>query len=324
MIKFGQSAINDIYFGNVNVNKVYFGSTLIFEKESSPELLYEFTKRMETLYNTIDDFVKSAFFYGNAEGGQSVKSPTLKMVGKNLFDGVIRGGIPGENIQDSIYKNTGYTEVEANKNYVIKADKVLDGIYFLNANKETISTQGARYDTERITTPDGCAYISVQFFNTTPTQVQIEEGTDPTTYEPHKSITLTTPSDLQLRSVGETRDVLNALTGQLIQRVGEDGNTLDQETIRTINMTMVDQDGNNVSTLKTFNDITHVIVTSNTSILPTVNIGVAFNSNSVQVISEDQNSISSTQANIEETINNQSQEIETAMIGITEIYEQQV
>lgn len=324
MIKFSQSTINDIYFGSINISKVYFGSSLIFEKENSQQLLYEFTKRMETLYNTIDDSVKSAFFYGNTEGGQSVNSPTLKFVGKNLFDGIIRGGLPGENNPNSIYKNTGYTEVEANKNYVIKADKVLDGIYFLNANKETISTQGARYDTERITTPDGCAYISAQFFNTTPTQVQIEEGTDPTTYEPYKSITLTTPSDLQLRKVNETRDVLNLLTGQLVRRVGEDGNTLAQETTRTVNLTIVDQNRDNVSTLKTFSDITHIIIASNTDVLPTVKIGVAFDSNSVQTVSEAQNSISSTQANIEETINNQSQETETTMIGVTEIYEQQV
>ena len=107
MIKFGQSTINDIHFRNTNISKVYFGSTLIFEKENSQQLLYEFTKRMETLYNTIEDSVKSAFFYGNTEGGQSVKSPTLKMVGKNLFDGIIRGGIPGENNPSSIYKNTG-------------------------------------------------------------------------------------------------------------------------------------------------------------------------------------------------------------------------
>ena len=324
MIKFGQSTINDIYFRNTNISKVYFGSTLIFEKENSQQLLYEFTKRMETLYNTIEDSVKSAFFYGNTEGGQSVKSPTLKMVGKNLFDGIIRGGIPGENNPSSIYKNTGYTEVGANKNYVIKANTGTDAIYYFNANKETISTQGTSYDTLKITTPEGCAYISVQFFNVNPTQVQIEEGTDPTTYEPHKSITLTTPSDLQLRKVGETRDTFNLFTGQLTQRIGEDGNILDQEIVRTVNLTIVDQNGNNVSTLKTFSDITHIIIASNTNVLPTVKIGVAFDSNSVQAVSEAQNSISSTQANIEETINNQSQETETAMIGVTEIYEQQV
>ena len=324
MIKFGQSTINDIYFRNTNISKVYFGNTLIFEKENSQQLLYEFTKRMETLYNTIDDSVKSAFFHGNTEGGQSVNSPTLKFVGKNLFDGIIRGGLPGEHNPNSIYKHTGYSEVEGNKNYVIKADKAIDGIYFFNVNKETILTQSARYDTERITTPEGCAYISVQFFNINPTRVQIEEGTDPTTYEPYKSITLTTPSDLQLRKVGEIRDTLNILTGQLVRRVGEDGNTLVQETTGTVNLRMVDQNGNTVSTLKTFNDITHVIVMSSTGVLPTVSIGVAFNSNSVQEVSEAQNNISLAQNNIEETVNNQSQEIETAMIGVTEIYEQQV
>lgn len=324
MIKFGQSTINDIYFGNININKVYFGSTLIFKKENTQQIIYEFTNSLKTIYNTIEDSVKSASLKGNSVDTQSVKSPTLKFVGKNLFDGIIRGGIPGENNPSSNYKNTGYTEVEGNKNYVIKANTGTDAVYYFNANKETILTQGTSYDTLRITTPEGCAYISVQFFNVNPTQVQIEEGTDPTTYEPHKSIMLTTPSDLQLRSAGETRDVLNVLTGQLIQRVGEDGNALAQETTRTINLTMVDQDGNTVSTLKTFDGITYVMVTSNTDVLPTVKIGVAFDSNSVQTVSEAQNSISSAQANIEETINNQSQETETAMIGVTEIYEQQV
>ena len=324
MIKFGQSTINDIYFGNTNISKVYFGNTLIFEKESTQQIVYEFTNSLKTIYNTIEDSVKSASLKGNSVDTQSVKSPTLKFIGKNLFDGIIRGGIPGENNPSSIYKNTGYTEVEGNKNYVIKANTGTDAIYYFNANKETISTQGTSYDTLKITTPEGCAYISVQFFNVNPTQVQIEEGTDPTTYEPHKSITLTTPSDLQLRKVGETRDTFNLFTGQLTQRIGEDGNILDQEIVRTVNLTIVDQNGNNVSTLKTFSDITHIIIASNTNVLPTVKIGVAFDSNSVQAVSEAQNSISSTQANIEETINNQSQETETAMIGVTEIYEQQV
>ena len=129
---------------------------------------------------------------------------------------------------------------------------------------------------------------------------------------------------MQLRKVGEARDTLNVLTGQLVRRVGEDGNALAQETTGTVNLRMVDQNGNTVSTLKTFNDITHVIVTSNTNVLPTVKIGVAFDSNSIQAVSEAQNSISTTQANIEETINNQSEETETTMIGVTEIYEQQV
>ena len=281
MIKFGQYAINNVYLGNSIINKIYFGNISIFEKENIQQ--YEFTKRFGTIYNTIEDYVKSALLNGNSIGDssgiQSVKSPTLKIVGKNLFDGIIHNGLIGENIPTSNYKNTGYTEVEANKNYVIKADQVLDGIYFFNANKEIILTQIAHYDTERITTPDRCAYISAQFFNVTPTQIQIEEGTDPTTYESYKSITLTTPSDLQLRKVSETRDELNVLTGQLTQRIGENGNILDQEIVRTVDLTIVDKNGNNVSALKTFSDITHIIVKSNTSVLPTVKIGVALNYN---------------------------------------------
>ena len=103
---------------------------------------------------------------------------------------------------------------------------------------------------------------------------------------------------------------------------------LAQDVVKTVDLTTVDQEGNNISKLKTFNDITHIEVKSETAVLPTVSLKVVVNSNAIQnaiqAVSEAQNSISSTQANIAETINNQSQDTETTMIGVTEVYEKSI
>lgn len=53
------------------------------------------------------------------------------------------------------------------------------------------------------------------------TNIQIEEGTVATPYEPYKSNILSTPSDLELRGVGDVQDELNLLTGELTNYYGE-------------------------------------------------------------------------------------------------------
>ena len=52
-------------------------------------------------------------------------------------------------------------------------------------------------------------------------KIQIEESTTPTTYEPYKSTTLTTPEEITLRGIGNVKDTLNTVTGELTQRIGE-------------------------------------------------------------------------------------------------------
>ena len=51
--------------------------------------------------------------------------------------------------------------------------------------------------------------------------IQLEESSVKTSYEPHKSNTLTTPEDLELRGIGDVKDELNVATGELTQRIGE-------------------------------------------------------------------------------------------------------
>lgn len=53
--------------------------------------------------------------------------------------------------------------------------------------------------------------------NATVSNVQIEEGTQASPYEPHKSNILSTPSDLELRGIGDVQDTLDLLTGEVVE-----------------------------------------------------------------------------------------------------------
>lgn len=79
-----------------------------------------------------------------------------------------------------------------------------------------------------------------------------------------KSNILTVNEDVTLRSNGDICDELNLLTGQLTQRIGEDGVVLSQEAIKTVDLSILDQNGNKVSSISSFNDTTHITASSET------------------------------------------------------------
>lgn len=83
-------------------------------------------------------------------------------------------------------------------------------------------------------------------------------------YEPFKSNILTVNEDVTLRSNGDICDELNLLTGQLTQRIGEDGVVLSQEVVKTVVLSILDQSGNKVSSISSFNDTTHITASSET------------------------------------------------------------
>ena len=59
---------------------------------------------------------------------------------------------------------------------------------------------------------------------------------DNITYKEYKSNILTVNEDVTLRSNGDICDELNLLTGQLTQRIGEDGVVLSQEVVKTVDL----------------------------------------------------------------------------------------
>ena len=94
--------------------------------------------------------------------------------------------------------------------------------------------------------------------------VQIEQGTVATAYEPYKSNILTVNEDVTLRSNGSVYDELDLLTGKLTQRIDENGEVLSQEIVKTVDLSILDQNENKVSLISSFNDTTYITASGET------------------------------------------------------------
>ena len=93
--------------------------------------------------------------------------------------------------------------------------------------------------------------------------------------EPYKSNILTVNEDVTLRSNGSVCDELDLLTGKLTQRIDEDGEILAQEVVKIVDLTILDQNGQNVKQLMSFNGGTHFTTSSQEgSPLPVVSVSV--------------------------------------------------
>ena len=92
------------------------------------------------------------------------------------------------------------------------------------------------------------------------------------------------------------------------------------ESVKTIDISTVDQDGNNTE-LSTFNDITHVTLSSE-GLIPEAELEVATKNEEVlNTMSLKMDDISAAQTTLKETSNTQSENVDATMIATTEIYE---
>lgn len=238
------------------------------------------------------------------EGMQSVKMPVLKTTGKNLFD----MNRPYDAITDSqatVVQDTNQITVSSadsgtyvSANFILDKDffagKTVTGSCLYESDIKDIGTVQISYQDgngdhhyQWIKTPKtftfpnnfiGDVVLCVCANNTgtpqsntvTVKNIQLELGSVATSYEPHKSNILTVNEDVTLRSNGDICDELNLLTGQLTQRIGEDGVVLSQEVVKT-----VDLSDNHVYSYK---DVTHYDCSSaEGSLVPTLSIDVPTN-----------------------------------------------
>lgn len=162
------------------------------------------------------------------EGMQSVKMPVLKTVGKNLFDKTIKPIYVGGNGVVT-YPNGNYgfewQVVKPNTSYVLSYN-VDNNSYKRNEisyyTKDKVYIKTEAKTTGLFTTPNNAHYIVTRLTVTNePSNIQLEEGTVATSYEPFKSNILTTNEEVELRKVGNVQDELNLLTGELTQCIGE-------------------------------------------------------------------------------------------------------
>ena len=189
------------------------------------------------------------------EGMQSVKMPVLKTVGKNLFN-MNRRYDNLTNSQATVVQDTNQITVSSaesgayvNANFVLDKNffkgKTVTGSCLCESDVKGIGTvqinyqdgNGNRYY-QSIKTPKSFTFpndfvgdilLCIYANNTSTPQsntitvknIQLELGSTATPYEPYKTNILTTPQDLELRGIGDVKDTLDCLTGEVVGRIGE-------------------------------------------------------------------------------------------------------
>ena len=203
-----------------------------------------------TATNTIEGHVKSAILCGSTkykdvdtdeiletfEEGRnlelvSVKMPVLTTTGKNLFDGELEiGTISGSTGLPAHYENeqrsTNFIDVRNFKNLtfsiteditdirVYKYDKYYN---YLGYNAVNVGYQKCSFSVS-----DEVSYIKFRIPTPVTTlNIQLEEGSVATTFEKHRTNILTCNDEVELRGIGDVKDELDLLTGELTQRIGE-------------------------------------------------------------------------------------------------------
>ena len=351
------------------------------------------------------------------DGIGSVKMPVLTTVGKNLIDLYINPeNCPGEIVDRNTVVIQGYNSytrynipvfLEINKTYTLTGKSNAGNIRIRTNSDGSGDVLCSSGETFTMNKESGIYYLSLNTLDyngeVTFSNIQLEEGSVKTEYEPHKSTTVTCNEEVELRGIGNVKDELDLVSGELTQRIGEivlDGSEswnkhgaystdemnvywtynkfipsnskateivcdklpvliptvpnsirtngdggifiglpsevnitsflrsdpvtvhykLATESVKTVDLSVVDQDGNNTK-LSSFEDITHVTVTSD-GILPDVELEVATKNEEVlNTMNLEMDDIYATQTTLEETSNAQSENVDATMIATTEIYE---
>ena len=359
-------------------------------------------------------------------GMQSVKMPVLTTTGKNLFDGELEKGSINSNTgglitTDSAVRSKKYTFLQKGQ-YRISKTNGSNFISLFIYNKDLTFTKPQTLGmSSTLVIQDDCYVKFVDTLADLDNKYQIEQGTQVTPFEEHKTNILNTSEDVVLSGIGDVRDELNLLTGELNQRIGKivlDGSSdedwyiahggsdthtrfvmrrgsnlkpinnvnrqaflcskfkcvstisgtnsdemclmetfdnyfisiiidntklnsvdvnglrlwlqsnpvefnyvIQDESIKTVDLTVVDQDGK-ATTLKTFDDTTHVLLESEAGPIPTATLTVRTKIPTASSTRLRMDDILVQQQELNEMVNEQSDNIDGALMGITEIYEE--
>ena len=272
-----------------------------FNREVIQDYTYvKYVGTIITATNTLEKPIKSAVLKGSTkyrdidtgevldafEDGRnlelvSVKMPRL-MTYTNLFTGFTSFGYidHGGNVVE--YNGNILSDfIEINTKNIAFRRFSEDGIpqndygefAFYDVNKKFISRKIYSNNTDEYTTvPNGTKYVriwtaSVNGLNTKGMLIYTKDKPSSvmTKYlEPYKTNILTVNEDVTLRANGSVYDELDLLTGKLTQRIDEDGEVLTQEVVNTVDLSVLDQDGNKVSSISSYNDTTHITTSSET------------------------------------------------------------
>lgn len=163
------------------------------------------------------------------EGMQSSKMPVLTTTGKNLYEDTggktnwTIDGYTGKEGTGSRFVPNSYTKVCPNTSYTLYRSVTAAniGVRYYDSNRDYIVTTDlppyTGMSSLTFTTPINCHYVKwIDEANNPTNKYQIEQGSTATPYEPHKSNILSCLEDVELSSVGDVRDTLNWLTGEVV------------------------------------------------------------------------------------------------------------
>lgn len=278
--------LNPTYTVSYTGQSIYAPNTL--EKPIKSAILSGSTK-----YRDIDtgEFLET-FEEGRNLELVSVKMPVLTVSNKNLFcDDILngkeikdtegkyiaRGAAPDKNNTFAITK--GFKEATQ---YTFSASCLTDGTWtnmaIVYKDHPYNTATGFTNNTGVITSLVGKTIDYITVYGNKESyiyDIQLTESPSPSPYEPHKSNILTVNEDVTLRSNGSVYDELDCLAGKLTQRIDENGEVLSQDIVKTVDLTILDQNGQNVKHLMSFNGGTHFNTTSlEGSPLPVVSVSV--------------------------------------------------
>ena len=249
-LRFGKddSLVGIKTFNGVGLHKFLYNATNDFNQIAPYIDLNEWNEGLRLEYNQLmiieGDYTKIDVPY--FEGMQSVKMPVLTTTGKNLFD---MKDIDKDDFELNKYQTAYYGKefiLEPNTKYTIKAylrEDITDTsvwtvfniinnssiLEVINIDKTGIS--GANEIKQVTFTTDSTGKVGYSIYShnqserswlgNLPFDIQLEKGSTATSYEPYKSNILTLNEEVKLRGIGDVKDELDLITGELTQRIGE-------------------------------------------------------------------------------------------------------
>ena len=163
----------------------------------------------------------------------SCKMPVLTTTGKNLFDkGKLEKGdlnpTTGENTpKDERCRTSDFIQVKGGSKITLsKSTNEWFRVFGYDNNKNFLSDViNKQSSSETFAIPSNVCFIKIKFDYTLDMamvdNIQLEVGDKATSYEPYKSNILTTNEEVELRGIGDVKDTLDCLTGEVVERVGE-------------------------------------------------------------------------------------------------------
>ena len=112
-----------------------------------------------------------------------------------------------------------------------------------------------------ITIPSNGYKITISVDSTRPNVVRLKKDNEPNDIE---KIVLSCNEEVILRSNEDVYDELSLLNSQVIQRIGNDGSVLTSEIFKNVNFLIVDENGENLDNITSFDGTTYITTSSDT------------------------------------------------------------